>query len=73
MRDYHYTKFGSIWDKESKVTEGGRGGLLNRPSEIGLKAPCMTKLQIHAHFSLVVVFSLNGPDLNRSRSKPSNN
>ena len=44
MRDYHHTKFGSIWIKDSKVTEGGRNpppsqveNVLNRPGEIGLK------------------------------------
>ena len=42
MRDYHHTKFGLIWVKESKVTEGGRNpfppgeNVLNRPGEIGL-------------------------------------
>ena len=41
MRDYHHTKFGLIWVKESKVTGGGGGGgmvenVLNRPGEIGL-------------------------------------
>ena len=44
MREYHHTKFGFIWIKESKVTEGGGGFrpdpqveiVLNRPGEIGL-------------------------------------
>ena len=41
MTDYHHTKFGLIWMKGSKVTEGGGGGLvenvLKLPGEIGLK------------------------------------
>ena len=45
MKDYHHIKFGLIWIKESKVTEGEGGGfrphqvenVLNRPGEIGLK------------------------------------
>ena len=47
MTDYHHTKFGLIWSKESKVAEGEGGGaestpsqvenVLNRPGEIGLK------------------------------------
>ena len=45
MTDYHHTKFGLIWSKESKVTEGGQNppppppqveNVLNRPGEIGL-------------------------------------
>ena len=40
MTDYHPTKFGLIWSKESKVTEGARPpqveNVLNRPGEIGL-------------------------------------
>ena len=42
--DYHHTKFGSIWIKEGKITEGGRNptrppqvvNVLNRPGEMGL-------------------------------------
>ena len=40
--EYHHTKFGLIWIKENKVTEGGRNpppqveNVLNRPGEIGL-------------------------------------
>ena len=43
MTDYHHTKFGLIWSKESKVTEGGQNpppqveNVLNRPGEIGLR------------------------------------
>ena len=43
MTDYHHTKFGLIWSKESKVTKGGGihpppqfENVLNRPGEIGL-------------------------------------
>ena len=42
MMDYHHTKFGLIWIKESKVTEGGGirlpqvENVLNRSGEIGL-------------------------------------
>ena len=41
IRDYQHTKFGIIWVKESKVTEGGESApqvenVLNRPGEIGL-------------------------------------
>ena len=41
MRDYHHTKFGLIWIKESKVAKGERilsqvENVLNRPGEIGL-------------------------------------
>ena len=45
MRDYHHTKFGLIWIKESKLLRGGGGrippppqveNVLNRPGEIGL-------------------------------------
>ena len=45
MTAYLHTKFGLIWIKETKVTEGGGRNLpppqvenvLNRPGEIGLK------------------------------------
>ena len=43
MMDYHHTKFGFIWIKESKVREGADStppqveNVLNRPGEIGLK------------------------------------
>ena len=46
MTDYLHTKFGLIWIKETKVTEGQNGqnlpppqveNVLNRPGEIGLK------------------------------------
>ena len=59
MRDCHHTKFGSIWIKESKVTEGGGGGIrpppkvenvLNRPGEIGLKRR-VTTLKLRAIFN----------------------
>ena len=40
MTDYHHTKFGLIWSKESKVKEGSGirppQVVLNRPGEIGL-------------------------------------
>ena len=40
MTDYHHTKFGLIWMKGSKVTEGVRNpqveNVLKRPGEIGL-------------------------------------
>ena len=43
IRDYQHSKFGLIWVKESKVTEGGGGirplqfeNILNRPGKIGL-------------------------------------
>ena len=43
MTDYHRGKFGSVWSKESKVTEGAESAptpqvenVLNRPGEIGL-------------------------------------
>ena len=42
MMEYHHTKFGLIWIKGSKVTEGGGirppqvENVLNRPGEIGL-------------------------------------
>ena len=45
MKDYHHTKFGLIWIKESKVTARGEESappqvenVLNRLGEIGLKA-----------------------------------
>ena len=43
MTAYLHTKFGLIWIKETKVTEGGRNpppqveNVLNRPGEIGFK------------------------------------
>ena len=42
IRDYQHTKFGLIWVKDRKVTEGGRfcpqvENVLNRPGEIGLR------------------------------------
>ena len=39
MKDYHHTKCGLIWVKDSKVTGGGGGfeNVLNRPGEIELK------------------------------------
>ena len=43
IRDYQHTKFGLIWVKESRVTEGGRSlpppqveNVLNCPGEMGL-------------------------------------
>ena len=48
IRNYQHTKFGLIWLKENKVTEGGRNppppqveNVLNRPGEIGLKKVCI--------------------------------
>ena len=44
MTDYHHTKFGLIWGKERKVTEGAESAppqvenVLNRPGEIGLNS-----------------------------------
>ena len=44
MTDYHHTKFGLIWMKGSKVTEGGGirppqvENVLKRPDEIGLSS-----------------------------------
>ena len=42
IRDYQHTKFGLIWVKNSKVTEGGGRNpqveiVSNRPGEIGLR------------------------------------
>ena len=43
MTDYHHIKFGLIWMKGSKVTEGGAESapqvenVLKRPGEIGLR------------------------------------
>ena len=33
-RDYHHSKFGLIWIKESKVTEEGGGGADSAPQQI---------------------------------------
>ena len=42
MTDYLHTKFGLIWIKETKVTEGAESpqveNVLNRPGEIGLNS-----------------------------------
>ena len=36
MRDYHHTKFGLIWIKESKDSASQVENVLNRPGETGL-------------------------------------
>ena len=58
MTDYHYTKFGLIWSKESKVTEGGGirlpqdENVLNRLGEIGLSIITISKSENHTKLSV---------------------
>ena len=60
MTDYHHTKCGLIWSKESKVTEGGGipppqvENVLNRPGEIGL-----SEYSYRCMCSEVVIFSVH--------------
>ena len=63
MTDYLHTKFGLIWMKETKVTEGGADSappqvdnVLNRQGEIGLRKK-NAKLNPERLFSL---FQTNG-------------
>ena len=70
MTDYHHTKFGLIWSKESKVKErwGGRNpsphqveNVLNRSGEIGLS--------LNTHTLAVQVVELHHSILNGREQK----
>ena len=57
IREYQHTKFGLIWVKESKVTEGGGihlpqvENVLNRPGEKGLKAQYFSIICWHGNLA----------------------
>ena len=60
--EYHHTKFGLTWIKESKVTEGGRNppppqveNVLNRPGEIGLNQSKSSIILKKERFSLCLL------------------
>ena len=72
MTDYHHTKFGLIWIKQSKATEVGGGGggirpppqvdnVLNRKGEIGLKKfknSVLTRKHV-SHYGVVFIVSIS--------------
>ena len=78
MKDYHHSKFGSIWIKDSKVTVKGADSppppppppvenVLNSPGEIGLRLHGIM-VGRHFHASMKVQTAMC-KDNNNSKSK----
>ena len=59
MTDYLHTKFGLIWIKETKVTEGPPQveNVLNRPGEIGLRDCIINLYQAFVGSNKTISFS----------------